>query len=245
MAHETDHFLQLLEVQWHMSNDDFHFDIDRVRSPFSKAQLIASLKKYAQLHSVDTFGMREYDVWDGKAAHSETIRVRFGTWGKALQAAGCRAERGGKLDSKTMVKAFRDCWREQKSVPTLRQLEEFLDNHKYPFRTKTYAKVFGGLGRLAKRIVQVQQGELQEAGLYRPRKIEPRRNRTVSQKFRMAVLKRDGYRCTKCGTSPAEDKSVRLEVNHIIPVARDGCSTMENLQALCWLCNQGKKDNDN
>ena len=101
-----------------MSNDEFDFNIDRIRSPFSKAQIIASLEKYAQLHNVDTFGMREYDAWSRKLAHSETIRVRFGTWGKALQAAGCRAERGGKLDPKTMVKAFRDCWREHKSVPS-------------------------------------------------------------------------------------------------------------------------------
>ena len=159
--------------------------------------------------------------------------------------AGCRAERGRKLDPKSMVKAFRDCWREHKSVPTARQLEEFLDHHKYPFRIKTYAKVFGGLGRLARRIVQVQEGELQEVDLYRPRKIEPRRDRTVSLRLRMDVLKRDGYRCVKCGASAAEDKSVRLEVDHIVPVARDGRSTMENLQTLCWLCNQGKKDNDN
>ena len=228
-----------------MSNEEFHFDIDRIRSPFSKAQIIASLEKYAKLHNVDTFGMREYDAWSGKLAHSETIRVRFGTWGKALQAAGCRAERGGKLDPKTMVKAFRDCWREHKSVPTLRQLEEFLDHHKYPFRIKTYAKVFGGIGRLARRIVQVQEGELQEADLYHPRKIEPRRDRTVSLRLRMDVLKRDGYRCVKCGASAAADKSVRLEVDHIVPVARDGRSTMENLQTLCWLCNQGKRDNDN
>ena len=71
-----------------MSNDEFHFDIDRIGSPFSKAQIIASLEKYAQLHNVDTFGQREYDAWNGKLAHSETIQLRFGTWGKALQAAG-------------------------------------------------------------------------------------------------------------------------------------------------------------
>lgn len=164
-----------------MSNDEFHFDIDRIRSPFSKAQIIASLEKYAQLHNVDAFGMREYDAWNGKLAHSETIRVRFGTWGKALQAAGCRAERGGKLDPKTMVKAFRDCWREHKSVPTLRQLEEFLDHHKYPFRIKTYAKVFGGLGRLARRIVQVARGGATGSG-----PVSPAKDRAATRSYRFS-----------------------------------------------------------
>ena len=106
MAHETDHFLQLLEVQWHMSDDDFHFDIDRVRSPFSKAQLIASLKKYAQLHSVDTFGMREYDVWDGKAAHSETIRVRFGTWVKLFRLLAVGLSVAANLTQRPWSKRF-------------------------------------------------------------------------------------------------------------------------------------------
>ena len=228
-----------------MSTGAFRYEIDRVRSPFSKAELIASLKKYAQSQNVESFGMRDYNAWRGKVAHAETIRVRFGTWGKALQAAGFRAVRGHKLDPKAMVSAFRDCWREHGSVPTLRQLEYFLQRHNYPFRIKTYGKFFGGLGPLAKRIVDVQNGTLVEADLYRPRKIERPRDRAVPLKLRTAVLKRDGHRCVKCGADPSRDKSVRLEVDHIIAVARGGTSKMNNLQTLCWACNQGKKDRDN
>ena len=228
-----------------MNTDAFRYEIDRVRSPFSRAQLVASLKRYAQSHNVESFGMRDYNAWRGKAANAETIRVRFGTWGKALQAAGLRAVRGYRLDPQAMVKAFRDCWKEQASVPTHRQLESYLQRHNYPFRVKTYGTFFGGLSNLAKRIVEVQDGTLSETELYRPRKPKRSRNRAVSLKLRTAVLKRDGHRCVKCGADPSQDKSVRLEVDHIIPVARGGTSTLGNLQALCWECNQGKKDRDN
>jgi hypothetical protein len=189
--------------------------------------------------------MHDYDAWNKKIASAETIRVRLSTWGKALQLAGCRAVRGHKLDTEAMVNAFRDCWREQGSVPTLRHLEEFLHRHHYPFRTKSYAKVFGGVGALAKRIVEVQNGTIAEAELYKPREVERPRDRAVPLKVRHAVLKRDGYHCIKCGAAPSQDKSVRLEVDHVVAVSRGGTSTVDNLQTLCWACNQGKKDRDN
>jgi hypothetical protein len=228
-----------------MNSDTFRFKIDRIRLPFSKAELIASLKEYAKAHDTETFGMRDYDSWSGRLASSETIRVHFGSWGKALQAAGLRAGRSNKLDLKDMVTAFRDCWREHGSVPSLRHLEDYLRRHNYPFHTKSYGKVFGGLGRLAKLIVQVQEGQLSESELYRPREATRPADRKVSLQTRLAVLKRDGYRCVKCGASPTHNRSICLEVDHIIPVARGGAPTMDNLQTLCWACNQGKKDREN
>lgn len=60
----------------------------------------------------------------------------------------------------------------------------------------------------------------------------------------MKILKRDNFRCAKCGANPKEDKSVKLEIDHVIPVAKGGLSKIDNLQTLCYKCNQGKKDND-
>ncbi|MDZ4178495.1 MAG: HNH endonuclease signature motif containing protein [Coriobacteriia bacterium] len=161
-----------------------------------------------------------------------------------MQAAGCRTVRGYKLDPVAMVDAFRECWKEQGSVPTLNQLERYLQQNNLPFRTKSYGKVFGGVGKLAQRIVDAQNGTISEAELHRPVEAKPARDCAVSLKMRHAVLKRDGYRCRRCGADPSQDGSVRLEVDHIVAVARGGKSTMDNLQALCWECNQGKKDRD-
>ena len=56
---------------------------------------------------------------------------------------------------------------------------------------------------------------------------------------RWDVLKRDDYRCIKCGARPPD---VELEVDHIVVVSRGGTDDFANLRTLCRPCNQGKKD---
>lgn len=61
----------------------------------------------------------------------------------------------------------------------------------------------------------------------------------VSNKMRFSIYERDGYRCRCCGIS---DRYAQLEIDHIIPIARGGKSTYENLQTLCHRCNIEKSD---
>ena len=61
----------------------------------------------------------------------------------------------------------------------------------------------------------------------------------VSNKMRFSIYQRDGYRCRKCGVS---QKRAILEIDHIIPIAKGGKSTYNNLQTLCHRCNVEKGD---
>lgn len=61
----------------------------------------------------------------------------------------------------------------------------------------------------------------------------------VSNKMRFSILKRDGYRCRKCGVS---ERFAPLEIDHIMPIAKGGKSTYDNLQTLCHSCNVQKGD---
>lgn len=228
-----------------MTDESFRYEIDRIKTHASKAEVIASLKEYALLHKCSTFGMRDYDGWASRLVSSETIRVQFGSWAKALHEAGFRAVRGQKADPETMVKAFKLCWQEQRSVPSLKQLKEFLERNKYPFRAKTYGTFFGGVGRLAKRIVQVQNGELSESDLFRILVRKRPARKPFSIKLRYAILKRDGEQCVKCGASPKKNPTVTLEIDHIIPVSKGGTNDPKNLQTLCLSCNQGKTNAPN
>ena len=63
---------------------------------------------------------------------------------------------------------------------------------------------------------------------------------SISNRMRWLVLQRDGFRCVKCGQ--AASSMVSLEVDHIVPVAKGGFDTIENLQTLCNRCNSGKAD---
>jgi len=57
--------------------------------------------------------------------------------------------------------------------------------------------------------------------------------------LRIRVMERDGYRCVYCG---ATSKEARLQVDHIVPVARGGTSDSTNLVTACFDCNNGKSD---
>lgn len=58
----------------------------------------------------------------------------------------------------------------------------------------------------------------------------------VSNKMRFAIYERDGYCCCMCGRYYEQG----LEIDHIIPIAKGGKSTCDNLQTLCRSCNKKK-----
>lgn len=56
----------------------------------------------------------------------------------------------------------------------------------------------------------------------------------ITADIRLKVFKRDGYACRQCG---ARDD---LEADHVVPEAKGGPATIENLQTLCGWCNRHK-----
>lgn len=66
------------------------------------------------------------------------------------------------------------------------------------------------------------------------------KRKNISKKLRYLVFERDNYTCRACGKTPSED-GVKLSPDHIIPVDWGGETTLENLQALCKMCNEGKQ----
>ncbi len=60
----------------------------------------------------------------------------------------------------------------------------------------------------------------------------------IKQSVRFDIFNRDWFRCKYCGKSP--EQGVKLQVDHIIPVAKGGWNEVENLVTACWDCNIGK-----
>lgn len=61
-----------------------------------------------------------------------------------------------------------------------------------------------------------------------------RRPSGVSQGKRKRIYERDGYACLECGDR------IHLTIDHVIPRSRGGSSREDNLQTLCYACNQRK-----
>ena len=63
--------------------------------------------------------------------------------------------------------------------------------------------------------------------------------RNFSETTRLAILKRDGYRCVVCGFGEAEGR--QIHVDHVIPREKGGEGSMSNGQTLCASHNYRKK----
>ena len=71
------------------------------------------------------------------------------------------------------------------------------------------------------------------------------KRKSISDRKRLEVLKRDNFTCQSCGKSPAHYPElqidvVKLEIDHMQPHSRGGSDDLENLQTLCMQCNRGK-----
>ena len=61
-------------------------------------------------------------------------------------------------------------------------------------------------------------------------------NRNIPRDVRQRVFQRYGGRCAECGANDY------LEYDHIIPVAKGGSNSDNNVQLLCRRCNLKKSD---
>ncbi len=64
----------------------------------------------------------------------------------------------------------------------------------------------------------------------------------MTNKLREFIKKRDNFTCCSCGNSIHAEPNLLLEIDHIIPVSKGGCTIEENLQTLCWKCNRAKSN---
>lgn len=65
--------------------------------------------------------------------------------------------------------------------------------------------------------------------------------KSLSTKLRFDVFKRDLFSCQYCGKTPP---TVILEVDHIMPVSKNGTNDIDNLITSCFECNRGKGANE-
>lgn len=66
-----------------------------------------------------------------------------------------------------------------------------------------------------------------------------KQRKPTSKRMRFEVFKRDNFECQYCGAKPPK---VPLEIDHIIPVSKNGKTTKDNLITACFDCNRGKSN---
>jgi len=211
------------------------------RSKYTIQQIVESLQALARERNRDTFTQKEYDSWKKRLLSSHQVAVIFGSWAKAMEKANLDPGWGFTKDPTEMVEIFMDCWEENDSAPNEKVFEQYLRKINSKYSVMVYKRYFGGYRRLIKKIIDFQSEKISEAQLTEKYIGRKKNRKMISAGRRHDVFKRDRYRCAICGKSSKED-DIKLEVDHIIPVAEGGTDDLDNLQTLCIDCNRGKKD---
>ncbi len=219
-------------------SDDFRFDLNAKRTRLSDSALMAELQSAAEKLGEGYLTSPQYDALPGKRPHSATVISRFGSWKKALALIGISGGRERQHSPEQLVANLKKAWKELGDRrPGKRQIANLGDR----ISESPYRRHWGSLLAACEALAAFHDGKISNERLLAGNKAIPSRT-TIPLKDRWAVLKRDKYRCAKCGATPSSDHQVELEVDHITSVARGGKNHIGNLQTLCRNCNQGKKN---
>jgi len=215
----------------------FKYSIKSRRTQYSNQQVLDGLKRFAETRNGRAFFMHEFRNWPDRPFSPHLAIQRFGTWRKALAAAGVRGGRCYRCTNEDLIAELERVWQIMGRPPGAKRLRELGD-----FSPATYRVRWGTLRHACELVERYHNGEITRAELLRTRTAPNRPS--LSIKTRWEIMRRDGFACVACGASRQTDKSVKLHIDHIKPVIRGGGNEPENLRTLCRECNQGKRDRE-
>jgi len=203
---------------------------------FNDDELLDDLRNVAQILGKDSVSSEEYNK-HGKFCHG-TFQKRFGSWNKALQKANLNLIVQKYISNKELFDNLEIVWRTLGHQPLYSEMKKPLSK----YSTRPYDNRFGGWMKACMAFIDYKKGDIEFVKLLNPK---PKlRKRDISEKMRLRILKRDFYRCVKCGRSPATHRGIVLHIDHIIPFSKGGDNSFGNLQTLCNKCNLGKADDE-
>lgn len=213
------------------------FELARAKNaPVTDEALINDLKRVAGISQTTKVTQQIYSA-HGKYDVTNLGR-RFGTWNKALEAAGLSISNQQYSDEQ-LFENILVLWQHYGRQP--RRVE--LATSSSTISQGPYNRRFSSWTKALECFVEYANA----SELTAPISIEINKNsrktsRDPSLRLRFKVMLRDNFTCQQCGASPAKQLDVELHIDHIIPWSKDGGTTLENLQTLCSNCNLGKSN---
>lgn len=213
------------------------FELNHDRRNISDDDLLSDLRRVASEQSEQQVKQRTYKEC-GKYGVTTVIR-RFGSWNAAVEAAGLETTVQRNVSDEKLFSALYDLWVGLGRQPSYSEVQKPACS----FHVATYERRFGSWRLALEAFVKYANSEEMtpltviaefNGGMSR------RTSRSPDLRLRFKVLQRDRFRCRACGESPSVTPGILLEVDHITPWSKGGETVIENLQTLCFACNQGK-----
>lgn len=220
------------------------FELNLRERNIPKEKLLEDLKKIAHSVNQETITTVVYSQ-KGKFGITTFIR-RFGTWNKALEAAGLKVINLQNIPEEMLFENLADVWQHLGRQPVGKDLDKATGGSQYSLGT--YENRFGSWNKALKAfITYINDSSEQKDKSARERGEEKRSQlsrmpRKINWRLRATVLIRDNCICRMCGASPAKNSAVVLHVDHIHPWSKGGETILENLQTLCSVRNIGKSN---
>lgn len=211
------------------------FELEPHHRDLPDEALLEELRRVAKSLNKDSVTIDEFNE-HGKF-HSTTLSRRFGTWFKALDAAGLKKTRNLNITNEELFENLVNIWFKLGRQPKYQDLTK----DSSLFCSATYENRFGGWRKALEAFVSwANDGTVPVNEPSGSRSPERRTPRNINWRLRALVLMRDGARCQLCGAQARE--GAKLQVDHVIAWNNGGETTLENLQILCHVCNIGKSD---
>ncbi len=204
---------------------------------FTNEQILDDLKLAAQKAKKGSISYHEYlklGTFSTKVFYN-----RFGSWNNALKKAGLSIVRESNISEKMLFENLEKVWRKLGRQPFYGEMKKPLSE----YTPKPYDNRWGGWMKACEAFIKYKKKDPEFEKLLRPQSTA--RTRTLNEKIRLQILKRDNYKCQKCGRSPATHRELFLHVDHIKPFSKGGGNGLDNLQTLCNKCNLGKNNDEN
>ena len=217
-----------------MSKFEIDFLVD-----YTKESIADELNRIAKLLDQDFVSKRDIET-HGKLSY-EVVNKRFGSLRKALEFADLTPRRYMSATDDELLRILVELWETTLENEGRRPKRADLKTFQFPVSGDTFTRRFGSWKKaLVRAYESVDSGSLDEEVLKMPQnKGQAKKSRALSLRKRFFVFKRDSFTCRMCG---ANGHGVKLEVDHIMPIAKDGIDALDNLQTLCFECNRGKRD---
>src|SRR5258708_645263 len=186
---------------------DTKFELERIRTPVSDEELISDMRRVAESAGTNAVSFRLYS--ESGNYHPSTVALRFGTWNKALIAAGLTIGSERDIDDGRLFENLMRLWEHYGRQPRFRELARppsVLSSGPYQRRFRSWMKA------LEQFVVYSNARDMQP-----PAPVEAasghKTGRDPSLRLRFRVMKRDNFTCRTCGASPAFMPGLSLHVD--------------------------------
>jgi hypothetical protein len=234
-------------------------EFERKRIDFiSREKVIKELKKVAQIFNYQYFKKRDFDKHSVSCKSTKVISL-YGSWESALKAIGIentpiRKLRKDRASDEDILFEIIRIWKIIGHRPSKAEWESNETHFSYSTIKQRYEgwinacnEAFNimnqntiNLGSSSK-TVPITNNVIEDSSCI----ITQENKHDIPLKLRLKVLKRDHFKCVLCGRNPANEPSVELHIDHIIPFSKGGKTNENNLRTLCRECNLGKGNDEN